>query len=36
VPGADGPFSIGPNGNLINPDVPILKLTDGSVTLLSS
>jgi hypothetical protein len=36
VPGADGPFSIGPDGNLINPDVPILKLTDGSVTLLSS
>jgi hypothetical protein len=36
VPGATGLFSIGTDGNVINPDVPILKLTDGSVTLLSS
>jgi hypothetical protein len=36
VPGATGPFSIGTDGNVTNPDVPILKLTDGSVTLLSS
>ena len=36
VPGATGPFSIGTNGNLINPDVPILKLTDGSPALLAS
>ncbi len=35
VPGATGPFSIGTDGNVINPDVPILKLTDGSETLLS-
>jgi hypothetical protein len=36
VPGATGPFSIGTDGNLINPDVPILRLTDGTPTLLSS
>jgi hypothetical protein len=36
VPGATGPFSIGTDGNLINPDVPILRLADGSAVLLSS
>jgi hypothetical protein len=36
VPGATGPFSIGTDGNLINPGVPILRLTDGTPTLLSS
>ncbi len=36
VPGATGPFSIGTDGNVIDPVVPIMRLTDGSTTLLSS